>query len=34
VRFFGKPTNGGFSLMSVEQTVLCTRGVTADGLCL
>lgn len=31
---FGQPgEGGGFSLMSVEATVLCGRGVTEDGLC-
>ncbi len=31
---FGAPGGGNFSLMSVESTVLCGRGVTEDGLCL
>lgn len=33
---FGEPMPGGegFSLKSVESTVLCGRGVTADGLCI
>lgn len=33
---FGAPTEGGegFSLMSVEATIMCTRGVTTDGFCL
>lgn len=34
LRVFGQPTNGGFSLMSVERTLLCDRGVTAGGLCV
>ncbi|MGI9647086.1 MAG: SH3 domain-containing protein [Acidimicrobiia bacterium] len=33
---FGQPTAGGegFSLMSVEATSLCSRGLTAEGLCI
>ena len=31
---FGQPTSDGFSLKTVEVTLLCGRGVTADGLCL
>ncbi|HUF94839.1 MAG TPA: hypothetical protein VMO52_02050 [Acidimicrobiia bacterium] len=33
---FGEPSNGGFTLRTVEQTVLCdpTRGVDADGVCV
>lgn len=33
---FGMPTEGGegFSLGSVEQTILCGRGVTAEGICV
>lgn len=33
---FGQPDDNGeaFGLKSVEQTVLCGRGVTADGACL
>ena len=31
---FGTPSSSGFTLKSVEQTVLCGRGVTADGLCV
>jgi hypothetical protein len=31
---FGEPTQGGFSLNSVEVTLLCGRGVTGDGLCV
>ncbi len=33
---FGQPLESGegFSLMSVEATSLCARGVTADGLCV
>jgi hypothetical protein len=31
---FGAPGEGNFSLMSVESTALCARGVTGDGLCL
>ena len=30
---FGAPDGEGFSLMSVEITALCSRGVTPDGLC-
>ena len=30
---FGSPTADGFSLMSVEQTLLCDRGVDDGGLC-
>jgi hypothetical protein len=35
LHIFGQPTDGGegFSLMSVEATALCGRGVTAEGLC-
>jgi len=33
---FGQPTEsgGGFSLMAVEATSLCGRGVTGDGFCI
>lgn len=31
---FGNPVPGGFSLSAVEQTTLCGRGVTPDGLCV
>lgn len=31
---FGQPVDGGFSLKSVEETALCGRGVTDDGLCV
>lgn len=31
---FGEPVTDGYSLRSVEQTVLCGRGVTEDGLCI
>lgn len=31
---FADPIDGGFSLRSVELTVLCGRGVTDDGLCV
>jgi len=36
LHIFGQPTAGGegFSLMSVEATSICGRGVTADGLCV
>lgn len=36
LHIFGQPTEGGegFSLMSVEATALCGRGVTEDGLCV
>jgi immunoglobulin-like protein involved in spore germination/sporulation and spore germination protein len=36
LHIFGQPTEGGegFSLMSVEATALCGRGVTEDGLCI
>ena len=30
---FGTPVAGGFSLKSVEQTLLCGRGGSPDGLC-
>ena len=32
---FGEPSDGGFTLRTVEQTVLCdpTRGVDEDGIC-
>ncbi len=30
----GQPDDGGFSLMAVEQTSLCARGVDADGICV
>lgn len=33
---FGEPSDGGFTLRTVEQTVLCdpTRGVDAEGFCV
>jgi hypothetical protein len=36
LRIFGQPdpAGEGFVLDSVERTLLCTRGVTADGLCV
>lgn len=36
LHIFGQPTAGGegFSLMSVEATAICGRGVTTDGLCV
>lgn len=36
LHIFGQPTEGGegFSLMAVEATGMCSRGVTDDGLCL
>ena len=36
LHIFGQPTEGGegFSLMAVEATVMCSRGVTESGLCL
>jgi hypothetical protein len=36
LHIFGQPTDGGegFSLMSVEATALCGRGVTGEGLCI
>lgn len=34
LHIFGQPTTDGFSLKSIEQTFICGRGVTADGLCL
>lgn len=36
LHIFGAPDPGGeaFSLMSVEQTLLCGRGVTDDGVCV
>lgn len=36
LHIFGQPTAGGegFSLMSVEATALCGRGVTAEGFCI
>lgn len=30
---FGTPSDGGFVLKSVEQTTLCARGSTGEGLC-
>lgn len=30
---FGEPVSDGFSLRTVERTLLCGRGVDADGLC-
>ncbi len=30
---FGTPSDGGFALKSVEQTTLCARGSTGEGLC-
>jgi hypothetical protein len=36
LHIFGQPTAGGegFSLMSVEATAFCGRGVTEDGFCV
>ena len=36
LHIFGQPTAGGegFSLMSVEATSICGRGVTDDGICV
>lgn len=35
LHIFGEPLEGGgFSLKSVERTLLCGRGVTEDGLCV
>ena len=36
LHIFGQPTEDGegFSLKSIEATVMCRRGVTEDGLCL
>jgi hypothetical protein len=36
LHIFGQPTAGaeGFSLMSIEATALCGRGVTNDGFCI
>jgi hypothetical protein len=36
LHIFGQPTESGegFSLMSVESTALCGRGVTAEGFCV
>lgn len=31
---FGSPTSDGFSLKSVESTLMCDRGVTDDGICV
>jgi hypothetical protein len=35
LHIFGEPSDGGFTLRTVEQTVLCdpTRGVDAEGIC-
>lgn len=33
VHVFGEPVSDGFSLKSVEVTVICGRGIGADGLC-
>ena len=36
LHIFGQPTDGGegFSLMSVEATAICGRGITAEGFCV
>jgi len=36
LRVFGQPidTDAGFELRSVEETVLCGRGVSSDGICV
>jgi hypothetical protein len=36
LHIFGQPTEGGegFSLMSVEATAFCGRGVTEEGFCV
>lgn len=34
LRVFGQPTDGGFGLMSVERTLLCTRGGSPDDPCV
>lgn len=33
LHIFGQPGADGFSLKSIEEQVLCGRGITADGLC-
>ena len=33
-KVFGSAVPGGFELRNVEATVLCTRGLAADGKCL
>jgi hypothetical protein len=34
LHLFAEPSGGSFTLRTVEQTVLCSRGVTDDGLCV
>ena len=34
VHIFAEPGNSGFSLKSVEVTVICGRGVDGDGVCV
>lgn len=34
LHLFAEPASGSFTLRTVEQTVLCSRGVTDDGLCV
>lgn len=34
VHIFAEPVNGGFSLNSVEVTVICGRGVDGSGACI
>ncbi len=34
LHIFGEPGDDGFGLRTVEQTILCRRGVTIDGLCI
>lgn len=31
---FGEPTGGGFTLRTVESTLLCARGATDEGICV
>jgi len=33
IHIFGQPISGGFSLKSIEEQVLCGRGITTEGLC-
>ena len=34
LKVFGTPGDGNFTLKTVERTLLCSRGVSAAGLCL
>lgn len=33
LHIFAVPNSGGFTLKSIEQTIICGRGITTDGLC-